>query len=97
MHLPLLIQCLRTTPLRFERAETSARRLPDAAVISERVEKAPTCCQKPYVRIVKMFVNGKPTFASYRLNNAGPATAICIVLQDRYGHAVDLRSRLAQL
>lgn len=53
--------------------------------------------QKPYVRVVKMFVNGKPDHTTYKLKNAGAATAICIVLQDRYGHAIDLDVKLSQL
>lgn len=53
--------------------------------------------QKPYVRVVKMFVNGKPDYTHYKLKNAGAASAICIVLQDRYGHAIDLDVKLGQL
>jgi hypothetical protein len=53
--------------------------------------------QKPYVRVVKMFQNGKPSYTHYKLKNAGAATAICIVLQDRYGHAIDVDVQINQL
>jgi hypothetical protein len=53
--------------------------------------------QKPYVRVVKMFQGGKPDYTIYKLKNAGQSTAICIVLQDRYGHAIDLDVKLNQL
>lgn len=53
--------------------------------------------QKPYVRVVKLFVEGKPNSGAYKLKNAGTATAISIVLQDRYGQAIDLDLKLAQL
>jgi hypothetical protein len=65
-----------------------------AAVISYLLQKP---LQKPYVRVVKMFVNGKPDYTTYKLKNAGAATATCIVVQDRYGHAIDLDVRLSQL
>ncbi len=39
--------------------------------------------QKPYVRVVKMFSGGKVDYTTYKLKNAGAATAICVVLQDR--------------
>jgi hypothetical protein len=53
--------------------------------------------QKPYVRVVKMFNQGKPSYTHYKLKNAGAATAICIVLQDRYGHAINLDLQISQL
>lgn len=53
--------------------------------------------QKPYVRVVKMFVNGRPDSTTYKLKNAGAATAMCIVLQDGYGHAIDLDVKIGQL
>src|SRR5688572_26127822 len=52
--------------------------------------------QKPYVRVVKMFNAGRPDHTTYKLKNAGAATAICIVLQDRYQHVIDLDLRLGQ-
>jgi hypothetical protein len=52
--------------------------------------------QKPYVRVVKMFRNGTATSTVYKLKNAGAATAICVVLQDRYGHVIDLDLALSQ-
>lgn len=53
--------------------------------------------QKPYVRVVKLFIDGKVNYGAYKLKNAGAATAICVVLQDRYGHAIDLDLKIVQL
>ena len=53
--------------------------------------------QKPYVRAAKMFRQGKVDRKTLKLKNAGAATAICIVLQDHYGHAIDLDLKLDQL
>lgn len=53
--------------------------------------------QKPYVRVVKMFRDGgKTDHTTYKLKNAGAATAICVVLQDCYGHSIDLDLKLGQ-
>lgn len=49
---------------------------------------------KPYVRVVKMFRAGKTDSTSYKLKNAGSATALNIVLQDRLGQAADIDLRL---
>ena len=46
--------------------------------------------RKPYVRAAKMFRQGKVDRKTLKLKNAGTATAICIVLQDHYGHAIDV-------
>ena len=52
--------------------------------------------QKPYVRVVKMFRQGKLDRTTYKLKNAGAGTAISVVLQDRAGEAIDLDLRLDQ-
>ncbi len=52
--------------------------------------------QRPYVRVVKMFVNGKPDPTRYKLKNAGAATAVCVVLQDRYKNPIELDVKLGQ-
>ena len=55
--------------------------------------------QKPYVRVVKLFLpgtGGTQNRKKYKLKNAGAGTAICIVLQDKYGEAIDLDLNLSQ-
>lgn len=52
--------------------------------------------QKPYVRVVKMFRDGKVDRTKFKLKNAGAGTAISVVLQDRYGEAIDLDIQLGQ-
>lgn len=52
--------------------------------------------QKPYVRVVRMFSGGKVDATIYTLKNAGAATAICVVLQDRYRHPIGLDVKLDQ-
>jgi hypothetical protein len=52
--------------------------------------------QKPYVRVVKLFINGQVTRTHYKLKNAGPATAISLVLADHFGNPVEMDIRLGQ-